>query len=112
MTGAGWALRCRHGERRAEEGDDRPAAEAVARADQDPGRPPEHRRAIETNFPDVHRVPAVFISAGTDEDFELVHSKMWKQIALALTGLPSSKLREMGVVLYDPFTKRDLERVF
>ncbi|HEY8375821.1 MAG TPA: hypothetical protein VIK91_04990 [Nannocystis sp.] len=72
----------------------------------------DSRRAIEANFPDVHRVPAVFISAGTDEDFERVHSKMWKQIALVLTGLPSSKLKELGVVLYDPFTKRDLERVF
>lgn len=70
------------------------------------------RRAIHACFPEAEVAPSVYVATRTDQDFERIHSKMWKQIALVLTGLSEPTLQELGVVLYDPFTDTELARVF
>ncbi|MCY1055700.1 MULTISPECIES: hypothetical protein [Nannocystis] len=72
----------------------------------------DSRRAIQATYPDLHAAPSVYVATESEEDFERVHSKMWKQIALVLTGLPTAKLRQLGVVLVDPVTRTELARPF
>jgi hypothetical protein len=72
----------------------------------------DSRRAIEASFPGVHAAPSVYVATESEEDFERIHSKMWKQIALVLTGLSATKLKELGVALYDPFAERELGRIY
>lgn len=72
----------------------------------------DSRRAIQASFPGVHAAPSVYIATETEDDFERIHGKMWKQIAMVLTGLSTTKLRELGVQLYDPRTRRDLATVY
>lgn len=72
----------------------------------------DSRRAIQANFPDVEAAPSVYVASKTEHDFERIHGKIWKQIALVLTGLPASKLEELGVELYDPFEDKRLVKIF
>ncbi|MBZ5713740.1 hypothetical protein [Nannocystis pusilla] len=72
----------------------------------------DSRRAIQATYPDLRAAPSVYVATESEEDFERVHSKMWKQIALVLTGLPTAKLRQLGVVLVDPVTRTELARPF
>lgn len=72
----------------------------------------ESRRAIAASFPGVRAVPTVYVSTETESDFEEIHGKIWNQIALVLTGLPSTKLRELGVVLIDPFSKQTVKKLY
>lgn len=72
----------------------------------------DSRRALEVHFPGIRAAPAVYVSTETDKDFEEIHGKIWKQIALVLTGLPVTKLRELGVELFDPFSKQTLVKLF
>lgn len=45
----------------------------------------------------------MFVGYDTQEDFESFHGKMWRQIALMLTGLGQEQLRAFGGYrLYDP----------
>lgn len=70
------------------------------------------RLALQESFPGVHVAPTVYVGIETEEDFERVHGKFWKQIAMLLTGLSTSKLKEFGVVLWDPFRHRTIERIY
>lgn len=72
----------------------------------------EARLALQENFPGVHVAPTVYVGVETQDDFERVHGKFWKQIAILLTGLPTAKLKDLGVILWDPFRKRTIERIF
>lgn len=72
----------------------------------------DSRRALQAMFPDVRVAPSVYVATETANDFEEVQGKFWKQIALLLTGLPTSKLKELGVILYDPWSGKEVERLF
>ena len=63
-------------------------------------------------FPGVRAAPSVYVSTETSEDFEDIHGKMWRQIAMVLTGLSPRKLKELGVLLFDPRTNRALASPF
>jgi hypothetical protein len=71
----------------------------------------DSRRAIQASYPDLHAAPSVYVATESEEDFERVHGKIWKQIALVLIGLSATKLKELGVALHDPFAERELGRV-
>lgn len=72
----------------------------------------DSRRAIQAHFPGLHAAPSVYVAFETEEDFERIHGKIWRPIALVLTGLPESKLEELGVVLFDAVTQAELARPF
>ena len=66
------------------------------------------RRDSQARDLDLHAAPSVYVTTESEADFE---RKLWKQIALLLTGLAAAKLRQLGVVLVDPFARREPGRV-
>lgn len=64
---------------------------------------PRSRAEIRARFPGAEPVPSIFVGYDTQADFEKLHGRMWKQLAVMLTGLAWEEIEEMGgVSLYDP----------
>jgi hypothetical protein len=64
---------------------------------------PRSRTEIKKRFPEAHLVPTLFVGYDTQSDFETLHSPMWKQIAMILTGLTWEQIEESGgLSMYDP----------
>jgi hypothetical protein len=54
----------------------------------------------------------VSIRADREQDYEKIDGRVWRQVALILTGLTESMLADEGVVLCDPDTDKVIARVF
>lgn len=73
---------------------------------------PRSWKEISDKYSHARQVPSVFVGYKTREEFEELHGPMWKQIAMALTGLTWSQLEKMGgVAIYDPVAQREIKAV-
>lgn len=57
---------------------------------------PRSRAKIAESLPGPLPASSVFLSFETRDDFERVHGPMWQHVAILLTGLSESQLRNLG----------------
>lgn len=73
---------------------------------------PLSRRDIRAKYPTARAVPFVHLGYKTKAEFEELQGRLWKQVAIMLTGLTWRQIQLMGgAQIYDPVAEREIAKV-